>query len=121
VAEVAPEVVFSAQFSGKVYSRSRGVGRVEMVALGAILLLTLTDAMDLLRIDPRIQAIFLGIIVVFAVALDELSQRRAALAAIFLDRIRRTPEVNISKLGFANTRGILQHRCKHGLKIARRA
>ena len=45
----------------------------------ALLLLTLTDAMDLLRIDPRIQAIFLGIIVVGAVALDELSQRRAAL------------------------------------------
>jgi ribose transport system permease protein len=50
-----------------------------LVALGALLLLTLTDAMDLLRIDPRIQAIFLGIIVVGAVALDELSQRRAAL------------------------------------------
>lgn len=56
-----------------------GVGRVEMVALGAILLLTLTDAMDLLKIDPRIQAIFLGIIVVLAVALDEFSKRRAAL------------------------------------------
>ncbi len=65
-----------------------GVGRVEMVALGAILLLALTDAMDLLRIDPRIQAICIGIIVVLAVALDELSQRRAALAAIFLDRDR---------------------------------
>ena len=56
-----------------------GVGRVQMVALAALLLLTLTNAMDLLRIDPRIQAIFLGIIVVGAVALDELSQRRAAL------------------------------------------
>ena len=55
-----------------------GVGRVEMVALGAILLLTLTDAMDLLKIDPRIQAIFIGFIVVLAVALDELSQRRSA-------------------------------------------
>jgi ribose/xylose/arabinose/galactoside ABC-type transport system permease subunit len=55
-----------------------GVGRVEMVALGAIFLLTLTDAMDLLKIDPRIQAIFIGFIVVLAVALDELSQRRAA-------------------------------------------
>lgn len=55
-----------------------GVGRVEMVALGAILLLTLTDALDLLKIDPRIQAIFIGFIVVLAVALDELSQRRAA-------------------------------------------
>jgi ribose/xylose/arabinose/galactoside ABC-type transport system permease subunit len=56
-----------------------GVGRVELVALGALLLLILTNAMDLLRIDPRIQAIFLGIIVVGAVALDELSRRRAAL------------------------------------------
>ena len=44
-----------------------------MVALGAIL--DIYDAMDLLRIDPRIQAILLGIIVVLAVALDELSQR----------------------------------------------
>jgi ribose transport system permease protein len=32
--------------------------------------------MDLLTIDPRIQTIFLGIIVVLAVALDELSTRR---------------------------------------------
>jgi ribose/xylose/arabinose/galactoside ABC-type transport system permease subunit len=57
-----------------------GVGRVEMVALGAVLLLTLTDAMDLLKIDPRIQAIFLGIIVVLAVAVDALAKRRAAIA-----------------------------------------
>lgn len=56
-----------------------GVGRVEMVALGAILLLILNDAMDLLRIDPRIQAIFLGIIVVLAVAVDELGKRRTAI------------------------------------------
>ena len=49
-----------------------------MVALGAIFLLILTDAMDLLKIDPRIQTIFLGIIVVLAVAVDELSKRRAA-------------------------------------------
>jgi ribose transport system permease protein len=56
-----------------------GVGRVEMVALSAILLLMLTNAMDLLRVDPRIQAILLGIILVLAVALDEFSQRRAKL------------------------------------------
>jgi ribose transport system permease protein len=53
-----------------------GVGRVEMVALGALFLLILTNAMDLLTIDPRIQTIFLGVIVVLAVALDELSTRR---------------------------------------------
>ena len=56
-----------------------GVGRAEMVALGAILLLTLTNAMDLLKIDPRIQAILLGIIVVLAVAVDELGKRRKAI------------------------------------------
>jgi ribose transport system permease protein len=53
-----------------------GIGRVEMVALGALFLLILTNAMDLLTIDPRIQTIFLGVIVVLAVALDELSTRR---------------------------------------------
>jgi ribose transport system permease protein len=52
------------------------VGKVEMVALGALFLLILTNAMDLLTIDPRIQTIFLGVIVVLAVALDELSTRR---------------------------------------------
>jgi ribose/xylose/arabinose/galactoside ABC-type transport system permease subunit len=56
-----------------------GVGRVEMVALGAIFLLLLTDAMDLLKIDPRIQTIFLGVIVVLAVAVEELAKRRATL------------------------------------------
>ena len=85
-AQLTLESIAAAVIAG--VSIKGGVGRVEMVALGAILLLTLTDAMDLLRIDPRIQAILLGIIVVLAVALYELSQRRAALAAIFLDRIR---------------------------------
>ncbi|MDQ0475209.1 ABC transporter permease [Labrys wisconsinensis] len=54
-----------------------GVGRVEMVALGAVFLLLLTNAMDLLTIDPRIQTVFLGAIVVLAGALDELSKRRS--------------------------------------------
>ena len=76
-AQLTLESIAAAVIAG--VSIKGGVGRVEMVALGALLLLTLTNAMDLLRIDPRIQAIFLGIIVVLAVALDELSQRRAAL------------------------------------------
>lgn len=53
-----------------------GVGKVEMVTLAAFFLLILTDAMDLLKIDPRIQTIFLGSIVVLAVAVDELAKRR---------------------------------------------
>jgi ribose/xylose/arabinose/galactoside ABC-type transport system permease subunit len=76
-AQLTLESIAAAVIAG--VSIKGGIGRVEMVALGAILLLTLTDVMDLLKIDPRIQAIFLGIIVVLAVALDELSQRRAAL------------------------------------------
>jgi ribose transport system permease protein len=56
-----------------------GVGKVEMVGLGAVFLLILTNAMDLLTIDPRVQTIFLGVIIVLAVALDELAKRRVAL------------------------------------------
>ena len=57
-----------------------GVGRVEMVTLAAFFLLILTDAMDLLKIDPRIQAIFLGSIVVLAVAVEEMAKRRTPVA-----------------------------------------
>ena len=53
-----------------------GVGRVEMVTFAAFFLLILTDAMDVLKIDPRIQSIFLGGIVVLAVAVEEMAKRR---------------------------------------------
>ena len=56
-----------------------GVGRVEVVTLAAFFLLILTDAMDLLRIDPRIQTIFLGGVVVLAVAMDEMAKRRTPI------------------------------------------
>lgn len=52
-----------------------GVGRVEMVALGSIFLLILTNAMDLLNVDSRLQTIFLGIILVIAVAAEEVRTR----------------------------------------------
>ena len=55
-----------------------GIGRVEMVALGALFLTIVTNAMNLVRIDSRIQPVVLGIIVVLAVALDEYSRRRQA-------------------------------------------
>ncbi len=57
-----------------------GVGRVEMVALSALFLSILTNAMNLLKVNSKIQTIFMGIIVVAAVALDELAKRRARSA-----------------------------------------
>lgn len=53
-----------------------GVGRVEMVALSALFLSILTNAMNLLKINSKIQTIYMGIIVVAAVALDEFSKRK---------------------------------------------
>jgi ribose transport system permease protein len=74
-AQLTLESIAAAVIAG--VSLRGGVGRVEMVALGAVFLLILTDAMDLLKIDPRIQTIFLGIIVVVAVAVEELTRRKA--------------------------------------------
>jgi ribose transport system permease protein len=53
-----------------------GIGRVELVALGAIFLLTLTNAMDLLHVDTRIQSIVLGCILAVAVSVEVLGRRR---------------------------------------------
>jgi ribose transport system permease protein len=53
-----------------------GIGRVELVALGALFLSILTNAMNLLRIDSKMQLVVLGVIVVLAVALDEYGKRR---------------------------------------------
>jgi ribose transport system permease protein len=50
-----------------------------MVTLAALFLLILTNAMDLMRVDPRIQTIFLGLIVVFAVALEEIAKGRTSV------------------------------------------
>lgn len=56
-----------------------GVGRVELVTLGAIFLVMLTNAMDLFHVDSKIQVIFLGVIVVAVVAVDEVAKRRKRL------------------------------------------
>ena len=74
-AQLTLESIAAAVIAG--VSLKGGVGKVEMVTLAAFFLLILTDAMDLLRIDPRIQTIFLGCIVVLAVAADEMAKRRA--------------------------------------------
>jgi len=53
-----------------------GIGRVEIVTISALFLTILGNALNLLHIDSRLQPVFLGVIMVAAVALDELSQRR---------------------------------------------
>lgn len=77
-AQLTLESIAAAVIAG--VSLKGGVGRVEMVALGAIFLLLLTNAMDLLNVDSRLQTVFLGIILVLAVAADELGKRRRAHA-----------------------------------------
>jgi len=53
-----------------------GVGRLEIVTISALFLTILGNALNILHIDSRLQPVFLGVIMVAAVALDELSQRR---------------------------------------------
>ena len=53
-----------------------GVGRIELVALGALFLSILTNAMNLLRVDSKMQLVVLGFIIVLAVALEEAVRRR---------------------------------------------
>ena len=55
-----------------------GVGRVEIVAVSALFLTILGNALNLLHVDSRLQPVFLGMIMVAAVALDELSRRSKA-------------------------------------------
>ena len=54
-----------------------GVGRVEMVASGALLLALVTNGLNLMRVDSKLQTIVVGVILVLAVAIDSLKHRRA--------------------------------------------
>jgi ribose transport system permease protein len=53
-----------------------GIGRVELVALGALLLSLVTNGLNLLRVDSKLQTIVVGVVLVFAVAVDGLKHRR---------------------------------------------
>ena len=46
------------------------VGRAQLVAVGAIFLTLVTNGMNLLRVDSKLQSIVVGIILVLAIALD---------------------------------------------------
>ncbi len=53
-----------------------GIGRAEMVALSALFLSILTNAMNLVKIDSKMQVVVLGVVLISAVALDEFGKRR---------------------------------------------
>ncbi len=54
-----------------------GVGRVEMVALGALFLALVTNAMNLLRVDSKLQTIVIGVVIVLAVGIETYQSKRA--------------------------------------------
>jgi ribose transport system permease protein len=56
-----------------------GIGRAEMVALSALFLSTLTNALNLLRVDSKKELVLLGVVVVAAVAMDSFGRREAAV------------------------------------------
>jgi len=53
-----------------------GIGRAEAVALSAVFLSILSNSMNLLKVDSKMQLVILGLILVAAVAIDEFGKRR---------------------------------------------
>lgn len=49
-----------------------GVGKVQLVALGALFLSMVTNGMNLVRIDSKLQTIVIGVVLILAVGLDRL-------------------------------------------------
>jgi ribose transport system permease protein len=56
-----------------------GIGRAEMVAISALFLSALTNALNMLRINSKKELVVLGLVVVVAVALDALGRGKAAV------------------------------------------
>jgi ribose transport system permease protein len=56
-----------------------GIGRAEMVALSALFLSVLTNALNLLRIDSKKELVILGVVLVAAVAIDAMGRGRRAV------------------------------------------
>ena len=52
-----------------------GVGRVEMVALGALFLALVTNAMNLVRVDSKLQTIVIGVVIIVAVGIERFKSR----------------------------------------------
>lgn len=54
-----------------------GIGRIERVALSALLIAILANGMNLSRVDTRLQAMVIGVLLVAAVAVEGASRLRA--------------------------------------------
>lgn len=54
-----------------------GIGRVEKVAIAALFFQVMTNAMELLRVPSKAAIIVLGIVVILAVALENIEAKRA--------------------------------------------
>lgn len=52
-----------------------GVGRVEMVALGALFLSLVTNGMNLLRVESKLQTIVIGVVIILAAAIERLKPK----------------------------------------------
>lgn len=52
-----------------------GVGRVELVALGALFLALVTNAMNLVRVDSKLQTIVIGVVIIVAVGIERFKSR----------------------------------------------
>jgi ribose transport system permease protein len=53
-----------------------GVGRVEMVALSALFLSIITNGMNLVKIDSKLQPVVMGLVLIISVALELRGERR---------------------------------------------
>lgn len=54
-----------------------GVGRIERVALSALLIAILANGMNLARIDTRLQAMVIGVLLIAAVAVEGMNRPRS--------------------------------------------
>jgi ribose transport system permease protein len=56
-----------------------GIGRAEMVGLSALFLSTLTNALNMLRINSKKELVVLGFLLLVAVAADSFGRGKAAV------------------------------------------
>lgn len=77
-AELTLQSIAAAVIAG--VSLRGGVGDVRRVVLSVLFLSVLGNGMNLLRIDSKLQTVFLGLVLMAAVAAEELSKQRRKLA-----------------------------------------
>lgn len=73
---LALETIAAAVIAGT--SLRGGVGRAELVALAALFLTIIANAMNLVRIDSKYQTLVLGAVLIIALGIERLLQNRSA-------------------------------------------